>query len=321
MTLPFMPPIQPGNPVKPAHSALTGLLPFPVSASATEAAIEAENERVRQQLMAQFGNAQAVKPAKRVSQKEQEKLYPYVTQHCANGAHENATVFSERGERFSNCRGEYKYRFVTITCTCWCHAMFASVRAEGSIALASVDTDMHPAVTAVSGDSRTQETTPRDTPPTTPPLPDGAKNGHLAEHPVYRNAISGSEIDAKLIRLMYRNVFDTDAPEREVILGRMKRGSLEAHVELVCRMWQDGFITIGDELTIYWICLLINPEDEPSPGAVHAVLTRWAEHGLCKIEHKPMRFVSFTDGVNDVGVAEMVRLRKREAIGRAKGFF
>lgn len=322
MTLPLMPPLPghlPGGdgPATPVASALSGLLP-PVFGNAIRAAMADERKTVI---------ADKIKSRRPVpeARQERDKIYPYITQHCVNGAHEKSSLVTDRGNKFQACRGTYTWRFTQAVCTCWCHEMFASMKAEDSDALLSVSTDTITPVSAVSVDARAPEPAMSDTPPatpsSTPTTPDTIRSNPLYRHPVYRNVIDGDNIESQLAHYVWVNVFQAGPPPRETVLGRRKRGELDAQVELVCRLWLDGHLNVGPQLTINWICMMINAERPPSPGAIYAVLTRWADANLCMVGTKPFRFTGFSDPVNQDGIMQIRKDNKREAARREKGHF
>lgn len=80
--------------------------------------------------------------------------------------------------------------------------------------------------------------------------------------------------------------------------GRAARGELEDKVRLaIIKVY--GF----EGLTPDTIAVLVNKDDPPSVGAIHAILTRWEEKGLAIIARKPMRFVEFSE----LGRAHLMR--------------
>jgi hypothetical protein len=119
------------------------------------------------------------------------------------------------------------------------------------------------------------------------------------------------------------NVLKTEPTEDQRIAAndRRKRGELESNVEVVCRLWLDKHLAAVNELTTNWIALLIDASEPPSQGAIHAVLTRWSEHGYAKVEHKPFRFIEFMPSVAENGIAAAKQAHEREKNARAKGFW
>lgn len=73
--------------------------------------------------------------------------------------------------------------------------------------------------------------------------------------------------------------------------GRAARGELTEKVRKVLVAWHAKF----DELTPEIIGILIDRENPPSVGAVHAVLRKWESMSYITIEMKPFRFGVFTE--------------------------
>jgi hypothetical protein len=59
-----------------------------------------------------------------------EKKFPYVTQHCANGGHEGAKTLTAKGTMIRPCNWRYVFDFgVTVECSCKCHEITAGLAA------------------------------------------------------------------------------------------------------------------------------------------------------------------------------------------------
>lgn len=250
-------------------------------------------------------------PVKRASSKRSDPdppgmKYPYVTQFCANGGHENIVALSFRGTRMKSCSGKY---FIPprldVVCTCHCHVnstrpaipMAPSINSGG----ASVTVDPRPVEMAV--------TEPEDVGfnPNESPYDRLLNNKVMDLGPRVRNLVLkhlGREVTKEMLNEPY-------------VLRR--RGELDSNVEAICRLWLDKAIP-GDELTTDWISLLVDVDNPPSKGAIHAVLMRWDESNFAIVEKNPVRFICFTPTVQEIGIEAARKLAHRKSKNREKGF-
>lgn len=245
----------------------------------------------------------------------------YVTPHCQNGGHENAKVLSPGGALMPSCRGEYNYRYLNVTCFCWCHEMFRTMRDQQAAAV-----------------SEEEDGTPgTDTPATValaplqpvitggPPSADTAPTEEKLDF--YGEATGDSSLSPQVRRFINKHVFGLDMSDAPDLTDkrydegkRRARGSLDINVEAVCRLWLDRKLPY-EMLTPSDIAMIIDVSNPPSPGAIHAVLTRWAEGGLCMVGSKPVRFIGFSPTVDERGISFMKGALQREKKARSNGFF
>lgn len=243
-------------------------------------------------------------------------MAPYVTPFCQAGSHENSRLLSKGGALLKSCSGTYNFRFVTITCNCWCHEMFASICDEGGL-LSSDPTNntpdaAAPPVAPASADADT--VTPDDAPPLVM-IPAQRRGDFWSE------VMTNDDLEPQVKRLVGKLILNTEVEvEPKTDSVRRARGSLEINAEVICRLWLAGKLPYK-ALTPQDIALLISAESPPSEGAIHAVLTRWNEQGFAEIERNPVRFVRFTQLVDERGIAETKRRLRREMDNRSKGFF
>lgn len=244
------------------------------------------------------------------------KKSTYVTPHCAHGAHENTKRKAANGNNFQSCRGTYAYRYTTVRCTCWCHAMYAMVAPELSGALPVPDATMRHDAEGGSVDG------------TSPPGIVSQRDG-IGAHAgdglsFWRGAVGNAGLESQLRRFICMKVLGmndvSDSMEQAGESGRRTRGSLDINVEAVCRLWLDKRLPFPN-LTPSEIGSMINVLDPPSPGAIHAVLTRWVNAGLCVVETKPLRFVKFTEAVDSFGISGVRKRSKLEKSRHEKGFW
>ncbi len=96
--------------------------------------------------------------------------------------------------------------------------------------------------------------------------------------------------------------------------SRRERGVLEAQVKAVCLdlSKRDAFA----ELTATEIARAVerNLDDgkRVSPGAVTALLKRWAAYGYVNVGYKPFRFVDFTEAAFEVGLTELKKRHRKK---------
>lgn len=250
--------------------------------------------------------------------------FPYVTGLCAVGGHEGKPVFSAKGAMLKRCDGDYTFRGIGITCNCWCHEMFRALRAAQTPAVSDASDDTTPL--PVLYRDRTAST------PSVPALPVPVDVLADRRRQVYRKLADDPYLTNTLLAFLHKYELVTkDARQPTLYSGlllsgmfagymdRRPRGSLDVNVECACLLWLDKKLPFPD-LTIDIIALLIDPSDKPSAGAIHAVLTRWTEDGLCEMGRDPVRFLRFTDKVL-LGVAEAKTKREREKKAHDKGFF
>jgi len=139
---------------------------------------------------------------------------------------------------------------------------------------------------------------------------------------MYRQLIASPKVSDQLANLVRVRVLGEEADEsqREETGERRRRGELDSNVEIVCKLWLDGFLP-WELLTTDAISLMIDAENSPSQGAIYSVLNRWADKGFAMIGTKPMRFMGFNDNVLKLGLEVATYRTKREADKRMKGFF
>jgi hypothetical protein len=249
---------------------------------------------------------------------EKPTKYPYVTQHCANGAHENTKTLSFKGTLMVSCKGFYDWRFTSATCTCWCHALVASIKTPETVA---------PSDTSPTTGDPSKPVTVAPRPVKTAPLGPMSPSEDAMDptHRMFRAILDRGRVAQQLTNLVLKLIFgDEVVPGNDRVdlpKERRKRGELDDNVEVVCRLWQAGKLPWGDLLTTEAIALTIDASDPPSQGAIYAVLTRWSEAGYCTIGTAPMRFVGFTSAVLEKGLSQTKHAHKREADRRSKGFF
>lgn len=97
---------------------------------------------------------------------------------------------------------------------------------------------------------------------------------------------------------------------------RGDRGWLAQSVEAICRKHAAGKkitgVEPGDPLTVNTLRSLIknNADEQPSTGAVSAVLLRWATDGYIKKASKPLAFTGYTAKYADSNLATYLEDRK-----------
>ena len=195
----------------------------------------------------------------------------YVTGHCAVGNCYGAKNTTADGKRLlPSCQWKYEYRGNMIVCTHSCHNDVSEMLAliEEMYSLSSGNPDL-------------------DLPSPVPPQLREAMTyvARIDDRPVYTPLLTVPTLDGP-------RTFEPTPT------GRAARGELEEKVRLaIIKVY--GF----EGLTPETIAVLVNKDDPPSVGAIHAILTRWEERSLAIIARKPMRFVEFTE----LGRAHLMR--------------
>lgn len=92
--------------------------------------------------------------------------------------------------------------------------------------------------------------------------------------------------------------------------GRVEKGQLEEAVWKVCKDALYGPLAasvsqVTPQFIAFEIALRTGTEYKPSPGAVSAVLERWAKIMWCEIEKGPMRITSMRDDLMTNGPSKM----------------
>lgn len=183
----------------------------------------------------------------------------YVTGHCAVGNCYGTKNLTPDGKRLlPACNGRYEYRGTLILCTHSCHSEVREMLAmiEELNALTGGDN-------ALSLPSQLREA--------------ATVTVRIDDTPLYDPFLSVPTLGGP-------RTFEPTPT------GRAARGELEDKVRrAIIRVY--GF----ESLTPETIAVLVNKEDPPSVGAVHAVLTRWEDKSFAILDRKPMRFVEFTE--------------------------
>lgn len=245
------------------------------------------------------------------------KKFPYITGFCGNGQHENSKLLSKAGASRVACRGKYEFRFCAVQCECWCHALFAAAGVTSDSPLSDTTDATDATESSDSGDPRASETAPSE--PTT--IPSSAIPTQRSTY--WSWLVLQDHLEPQLKRLVMKLIFDQESEfveSAENIKERRKRGSLEYNVEAVCRLWLESKLPYKSLIPTD-VGMLINAMDPPSPGAIHAVFTRWNEQGLAEVAHSPFRFLSFTSLVGEFGIDDFRRRQQRQMARNEKGFF
>jgi hypothetical protein len=254
----------------------------------------------------------ATKRARRADPDPPGTKYPYVTQFCANGGHQGQKVLSFRGSLMPSCRGTYEIWPHKVSCTCWCHALHGNVEAMILVPAIDMGADALAVGAAVTDGARAVESTPTEPEdigfnPNEGPFDRLLNNVAMPLGPRVRNLV---------LTHLGREV--TDEMKNELYVTR-KRGELDSNVEAICRLWLARSIP-WELLTTDVIALLVDVDNPPSAGAVHAVLSRWDNANLAIIEKNPMRFVCFTPTVQEIGIEAAMKLAHRRARASERGF-
>jgi len=238
----------------------------------------------------------------------------YESQHCVLGAHQGTSIRADNGVIRPACRGTYVYRYTTVVCTCFCHRYFIDDD-EDDTALDGVSIRTDDGATA-----GTVATAPASAPSIAAiPAPRVDARRALYER-LLKSPLLADQPRAMAERFILNKEFDV--LDMEPIFGvRRQRGELEENVELLCMLWLDGHLSVWPMLDTQTLAVLIDAQDPPSLGAVHAVLTRWSNMLWCETADRPFRFVKFSQRVADLGISEIKRIESRDREARSKGFF
>lgn len=213
----------------------------------------------------------------------------YVTQHCAHGNCEGTKNKSSRGERFPSCRGTYKYRSgkMEFVCACKCHKDMRVLRQMAGLPEPDYEQTFAVPTSRLAGLSHTSRE---------PADGDG-------------DDTTGTDVRASL------GNHSGPTTEGTTESGRLQRGVLEQRVYELCKM--------GPNQNVKTLCAFIAMRhgEEPSAGAVTAVLRRWERTGIATIADGPLRFVSFSERVQAIGLWEAKEEIERAGKRAAKGFF
>lgn len=212
----------------------------------------------------------------------------YVTQHCVAGNCEGTKNKSKTGASFHACRGKYSYRggSLVVECSHKCHEDMRKLRE-----LAGLPEPDYTQSFAVPSSSL-------------------AGLAHTVREPAEGtdDGDTGTDVRAALGRTS-KPTFDQPTES-----GRLQRGQLEQRVYNICKM--------GPNQNVKTICTFIGmqfPGEEPSAGAVTAVLRRWEASGLATIAENPLRCVEFSDHVKAVGLWDAKAAIDRKRDRAAKG--
>lgn len=216
------------------------------------------------------------------------KTSTYVTQHCQNGNCEGTKNKSETGARFPSCRGKYRYRGgqLEVECSHKCHRDMRKLRELAGIPEPDYEQSFAVPSSTLAGLAHTKRE----------PI-EGADDG---------------DADADVRVALDRNSAPTFNKPTES--GRLQRGQLEQRVYNICKM--------GPNQSVKTICTFIGmqyPGEEPSAGAVTAVLRRWQSQNMATIAENPLRCVDFSDEVKTIGLWKTKEAHDRAANRREKG--
>lgn len=98
---------------------------------------------------------------------------------------------------------------------------------------------------------------------------------------------------------------------------RRSPGLLSLDIDLICRDYVKGEISLpeGKYMTPYYLGKILKETDgleqQPSTGAVAAILKRWEEQGYAVCRRNPHAFVSYTDLGHQLGF-EKFFIRKNQ---------
>lgn len=209
---------------------------------------------------------------------KQEAPSIYVTGFCGIGSHENSPLISPSGKTLRACpvggriegtNGMGRPIGEDILCTCLCHSTSREMETLTGVKF--------PAFSAGR---------------TSPAL---SRLGLLSAGGVGTNTgkATGS-VD------MERPTVAVASGARFAVTptGRAARGQLEEQVRYhICRQvrqaGEDMIALLGLNPTM--LAKMIDAEDPPSTGAIHAVLKRWDNACLVELGESPFRFIRFTD--------------------------
>lgn len=219
------------------------------------------------------------------------KKSTYVTQHCLNGNCEGTKNKSQTGARFPSCRGKYSYRGgqLKVECSHKCHDDMRKLREIAGIPEPDYEQSFAVPSSTLAGLAHTKRE------------PGEATDDTDAD------ADTGTNL---------RDALGRHAPKfnKPTESGRLQRGQLEQRVYDICKM--------GPNQEVKTICTFIGlryPGEEPSAGAVTAVLRRWQATNLATIAESPLRCVEFSDEVKAIGLWEAKAAHDRAAGRREKG--
>ncbi len=213
---------------------------------------------------------------------------PYITQHCANGNCENSRNLSKKGTLYPACRGEYQFRSGKVVCQHSCHSSFRLLRQM------------------MEQMGHNAPEIPNNRAPVTPvspvaPVTTGTDREPVVVAPSPSPALPRHDPDTRRTRII-----DTSHAFKATPTGRAAPGQLEERVRvaIASRVASGGEQIIAmTGLTPKLISSMVDAENPPSQGAVHAILIRWDKAGLVRLASKPFRFVGFTD----LGKRQLVR--------------
>lgn len=180
----------------------------------------------------------------------------YQTGFCSSGFCFGTKKYSPSGVLHKTCQWKYEYRGKAIVCQCSCHAEFQEML------------DMITQMAAENGG---------DAAWAMPTIPE------LQKPPVV--------IDDRP-RPTPLTLRPLDLPFQPTPTGRAARGELEENVRRVVKTLHLNF---PEGMTTDNIGAMIDRQNPPSTGAVHAVITRWESQGFCTTERRPFRIVSITE--------------------------
>lgn len=286
---------------------MTATTPSSASTSTTTKLSEADIDRMLASL-----KPAGIKKTRKPDPDPPGTKYPYVTQFCANGGHEDKPVLSFRGTLMVTCRGLYDMYPRSVTCTCWCHTNAAIKKTLGKPAAFLPVTD-----TQTSAATVTEAPRPVETPVTEPedvgfnpdegPLDRLLNNKAMPLGPRVRNLV---------LKYLGREVTEEMLKETYVV---RRRGELDSNVEAICRIYLAKALP-WSLLTTDVIALLVDVDNPPSPGAIHAVLTRWEDQNFAITARDPFRFMCFTPTVDEIGIEAARSLAHRRARASERGF-
>jgi len=91
--------------------------------------------------------------------------------------------------------------------------------------------------------------------------------------------------------------------------NRRHRGELEAEVKRICDQWSSCVPS--------FIAESVDPDVQPSTGAVTAVLLRWERLGFAIIGRSPLRFAGYTETGKTRGL-DVMKYEAKQAVRRRK---
>lgn len=222
-----------------------------------------------------------------VAEQKPAKVSTYISQHCQMGNCEGTQNKSKTGAKFHSCHGEYRYRGgqLVIKCSHKCHEDMRKLRQLAGIPEPDYEQSFAVPSSKLAGLS------------------------HSVREPVSGDGDGATSIDVRASLARH-----SEPPiEGTTESGRLQRGVLEQRVYELCKA--------GTNINVKTLCTFIGMRhgDEPSAGAVTAVLRRWQSSGLAKIDDNPVRFVEFSDQVKSIGLWEAKEVIVRAGRRAAKG--